>query len=197
MGAREDILSAVKRRTGSSPHPERYVAPRIEGSLPERFAERATAEFAEVRFLERMTDVPDVVAEILRQRNLPAAIHVPPNRQIEAFPWGKGLELLGTPPGADDAALAIAPFAIAETGTLVYSAAPDAPASWHFRPGLEIAVVAAANILPHLEDVLARLSPLASTVNLVTGPSRTGDIEQTMELGAHGPKALSILVVKG
>jgi L-lactate dehydrogenase complex protein LldG len=45
--------------------------------------------------------------------------------------------------------------------------------------------------------VLARLKgSLPHTVNLVSGPSRTGDIEQTLELGAHGPKALAILVVK-
>ena len=40
-----------------------------------------------------------------------------------------------------------------------------------------------------------RRAALPSTINLVTGPSRTGDIEQTMELGAHGPKALAVLVV--
>ncbi|MDE2182836.1 MAG: LUD domain-containing protein [Alphaproteobacteria bacterium] len=103
-----------------------------------------------------------------------------------------------TPPGPNDAAVSVAPFAIAETGTLVFLSGPAAPPSWHFRPGLEIAVIAAGNILPTLEDVLARIRehPLPSTVNLVTGPSRTGDIEQTIELGAHGPKTLSIVIVR-
>jgi L-lactate dehydrogenase complex protein LldG len=60
-------------------------------------------------------------------------------------------------------------------------------------------VVGANDILPHMENVLQRLKAageLPSTVNFVTGPSRTGDIEQTLELGAHGPKALAILIVE-
>ena len=58
----------------------------------------------------------------------------------------------------------------------------------------------ADSILPHLEEVLAKVKTrgdFPSTINLVTGPSRTGDIEQTLELGAHGPKALAILIVDG
>ncbi len=68
------------------------------------------------------------------------------------------------------------------------------PASWHFRPGFEIAILRAADIVAHLEDV--KLGTLPATVNLITGPSRTGDIEQTLELGAHGPKALAVLIVR-
>ena len=50
-----------------------------------------------------------------------------------------------------------------------------------------------------MENALARIKAkgaLPHTINFVTGPSRTGDIEQTLELGAHGPKALAILIVK-
>ena len=103
-----------------------------------------------------------------------------------------------TPPGPDDAALTRAPFGIAETGTLAYPSAATQPASWHFRPGLEIAVLKAGDIVPHMENVLARVKArgMPATLNFVTGPSRTGDIEQTLELGAHGPKALAILIVK-
>ena len=62
---------------------------------------------------------------------------------------------------------------------------------------LEIAILRAGSIVAELEDVLAALPDgLPSTLNLVSGPSRTGDIEQTMELGAHGPKALAVLVIK-
>ncbi len=59
-------------------------------------------------------------------------------------------------------------------------------------------MLSADAILPHLEEVLAKVKARGEfprTLNLVTGPSRTGDIEQTLELGAHGPKALAILIV--
>jgi len=64
---------------------------------------------------------------------------------------------------------------------------------------LEVSIVRPGAIVAELEDVLTDLRAkggLPSTLNLVSGPSRTGDIEQTMELGAHGPKSLAVLVLK-
>jgi len=200
MSAREEILANIRaRRTGRRAHPPRYEAPALPAAATATFAERAVAQAAEVRRLTSLAEVPAAIADILRARNLAAEIHLPPDPKAAALSWEGGIALLRTPPGPDDAALAFAPYGIAETGTLVYASSPATPASWHFRPGLEIAVIGASDILPRWEDVLARLrkaGPLPSTLNLVTGPSRTGDIEQTLELGAHGPKALIILIVE-
>jgi L-lactate dehydrogenase complex protein LldG len=165
------------------------------------FAKRAGLANAVVREIDGLADVPRAVAELLRERNMEASVHVPPDPAMQGLDWQStpGLERKTMPPGPDSAALNFAPFAIAETGTLVYAASPERPASWHFRPGFEIAVLKASDIENRLEDVLARLKAAGSlphTVNLVTGPSRTGDIEQTLELGAHGPKALAILIVR-
>lgn len=198
MNARADILSAIRaRRMRTAPLPESYAPPPA-SDLVASFAVRARLANAEVHFLQNEADVPQAVAELLRARNLPAVVHVPPN--ASGLPWAStpGLTLEHAAPDPEDVAVAIAPFGIAETGTLAYAAAPDAPASWHFRAGFEIALLHADAILPHMEDVLARLKAggLPSTVNFVTGPSRTGDIEQTLELGAHGPKALAILIVQ-
>jgi L-lactate dehydrogenase complex protein LldG len=61
---------------------------------------------------------------------------------------------------------------------------------------LEIAILRAADVVGELEDVMAKLGGvLPSTLNLVSGPSRTGDIEQTIQLGAHGPFRVHIVVV--
>jgi L-lactate dehydrogenase complex protein LldG len=200
MSAREDILSNIRARSsGRRTHPPRYEPPALPSDLPKHFAERAMAQAAEIRVVASLADVPLAVADILRGRNMAAQVHLPPDPKAEALSWDGGIALRRDPPGPDDAALAFAPFAIAESGTLVYAAAKDTPPSWHFRPGLEIAVIRAADILASWEDVLARLrkeGTLPSTLNLVTGPSRTGDIEQTLELGAHGPKTLAILIVE-
>jgi L-lactate dehydrogenase complex protein LldG len=198
MSAREDILAAIHARPykGAAPPPA-YAAPAIAHAV-EVFAERARLANAEVRFIDSEADVPQAIAELLRARNLPSIIHVPPNASNLAWESAPGLTPDVSAPGPDDAAVALAPFGIAETGTLAYPTGANAPASWHFRAGFEIAVLRADSILPHMEDVIARLKAdgLPSTVNFVTGPSRTGDIEQTLELGAHGPKALAILIVK-
>lgn len=201
MSSRDEILSAIRlRRVRNEKRPSPYRPAPIDGDAIAQFARRAASQAAEVRHVASMDDVPAAVADILRSRNMQAVIHMPPNSSVDQLPWqsAPGLTRETSPPGPEDAALALAPYAIAETGTLAYASAPDAPASWHFRAGLEIAVLRAGAILPHLEEVLAKVKTRGEfprTLNLVTGPSRTGDIEQTLELGAHGPKALAILIV--
>lgn len=201
MSGRDEILSAIRlRRVRNEPRPSPYHPAAIDGDLVAQFAKRAASQAADVRHVATMDDVPAAIADILRGRNMQAVIHLPPGSAGDQLPWqsAPGLTRETSPPGPDDAAFAIAPYAIAETGTLAYTSAPETPASWHFRAGLEIAVVRADSIQPHLEEVLAKVKShgeFPRTLNLVTGPSRTGDIEQTLELGAHGPKALAILIV--
>ncbi|HEX4079455.1 MAG TPA: LUD domain-containing protein [Rhizomicrobium sp.] len=201
MSAREDILSDIRaRRSGPVPKPAPYLVAPPGDDLAGHFADRARGAAARVSILGGADEIPAVIADVLRARNLPAIVHLPPDPSLDNLAWSSapGLTLVHNAPGPDDTAVGTASFAIAETGTLVYTAAAARPASWHFRPGLEIALVAAESIQADLEQVLTRMKQrgaLPSTINLVTGPSRTGDIEQTLELGAHGPKELVILIV--
>jgi L-lactate dehydrogenase complex protein LldG len=194
MTARDEILANIRaRRVVQAPRPAPYRAPKTEGDPVEAFAKKLSAAHAEVRMLDDAAEIPTAVADILRARNMAPQVHMPP----DAAPLDlSGVQVLGTPPGPFDAAVTRAPFAIAETGTLAYASGAGAPASWHFRPLLEIAILRAGDVVGELEDVLARLGTLPATLNLVSGPSRTGDIEQTMELGAHGPKGLVVLLVR-
>ncbi len=193
MSARDDVLASIRMRTKpKAPKPPAYRAPSIPSDPVTAFATKARAASAEVRILDGEGEIPNAVAELLRGRNLGARIHLAPGSDLAAVDWQLSVER--SPPGPDDATVTRAPCAIAETGTLVQPAREASPASWHFRPGFEIAILRAADIVAHLEDV--KLDPLPATVNLITGPSRTGDIEQTLELGAHGPKALAILVIR-
>jgi L-lactate dehydrogenase complex protein LldG len=202
MSARAAILATIRarRHARAEPQPSRWHQPATPNSLLEHFKDRAGAAAAHVEKIASIQEIPKRVAEALRARNLSATVHLPPDAALGGIDWSTapGLSLKHDPPGPEDAALAIAPFGIAETGTLVYPASVTRPASWHFRAGLEIAVIAADCIQADLETVLARISSegvFPSTINLVTGPSRTGDIEQTLELGAHGPKEIVILIV--
>ena len=196
MGVREDILTSIRSRTRPAvPKPGPYRAPAITSDLVSAFVTKAEAANTEIRILEREDEIPTAIAEILRARNLAARIHLPPNSDVTGL---DALTVLPDPPGPDDTAVTRAPLAIAETGTLVQPARGASPASWHFRPGFEIAILKASDIVAHFEDALVRLKKqnLPATINLITGPSRTGDIEQTLELGAHGPKALAILILR-
>jgi L-lactate dehydrogenase complex protein LldG len=191
MSAREAILSAIRaRKRGAAPAPEPApYRPTFATADPVAdFAARARAANTEVHVLASEAEVPAAVARILRAHNLAARVHLPPGSDVDA-----GVEAVRTPPGPDDTAVTRVSAAIAETGTLVQLARAGAPASWHFRPGFEIAILNAGDVAAHWEDVA--FDPLPPTVNLITGPSRTGDIEQTLELGAHGPKQLCVLIV--
>ncbi|HEX4160710.1 MAG TPA: LUD domain-containing protein [Rhizomicrobium sp.] len=207
MNAREEILSAIRARraspgTAGLPAKDGWDArgPKTNDDNLAHFTRRAKAAAAQVNVLGSTEEIPATVADALRSRNLPAIVHLPPDSLLEEISWSSapGLSVVRNIPSGDDVAVAIACYAIAETGTLVYPASPVRPPSWHFRPGVEVALLAADNIYTCLEDVLEQITrrgALPSTINLVTGPSRTGDIEQTLELGAHGPKELIILIV--
>jgi L-lactate dehydrogenase complex protein LldG len=194
VSARDEILGAIRARTRApAPEPAPYRAPVPQGDLLAAFATKARAVDAEVRIVDGADAVPAVIAQMLRARNLPAEIHIAPDADLAL---DTTLAVSHAPPGPDDTAVTRAPLAIAETGTLVQPARKGSPASWHFRPGFEIAILRASDIVTSLEAALAKIGALPATVNLITGPSRTGDIEQTLELGAHGPKELAVVVVK-
>ncbi len=87
---------------------------------------------------------------------------------------------------------------VAETGSLVRCSGAD-PVRRHFLAEAHVVVLAAGQIVARIEDLWARLArgPWPRAVNLITGPSRTADIEQRLQLGAHGPRQLHIVLVEG
>ncbi len=89
--------------------------------------------------------------------------------------------------------------AVAETGSLVLISGPDSPTTLNFLPDVHIAVVRREQMVAHIEDVWSRLRAelreMPRTVNFITGPSRTADVEQTIQLGAHGPRSLHVVLV--
>ena len=94
--------------------------------------------------------------------------------------------------------------AIAETGTLMLVSGADTPTTLNFLPDTHIVVLRAGQVVAGYEDgwdlVRARAggdpASWPRTVNLITGPSRTGDIEQRIQLGAHGPRRLHVVLVE-
>lgn len=197
MTGREAIFSSIRaRQLAPSAKPAPYNAPKTADDLAEAFAKKLSKQGADVRMLDSMHGVSAAILDILRKHNLAARVHIPRDSTVAHL---SNLEIRHEPPGAFDAAITSVSYAIAETGTLVYVAEKGMPASWHFRPLLEIAIVRADAFVARFEDVLIALHTkdgLPSTLNLVSGPSLTGDIEQSREVGAHGPKFLAVLILR-
>jgi len=75
----------------------------------------------------------------------------------------------------------------------------ESPSATFLLPETHVAIVRADQVVPGMEDAFARIradhEALPRAINLVSGPSRTGDIEQTIVLGAHGPRRLHVVLV--
>lgn len=148
--------------------------------------------------------VPGAVADYLKAGNLPQRIRMAPALESQGLPWDGQplLEVTSGPARADDQTSVTGAFAaIAETGTLLLHSDSDTPTTLNFLPENHIVVLQASQIVGAYEDAWDRLrqifgpGALPRTVNFITGPSRTADIEQTIQLGAHGPRRLHIVVV--
>jgi len=159
--------------------------------------ERMSSTLDEVASLE---DVPAAVGRYLAACELPRQGVVWPT--LAALDWrGAGLDVVARGVTADDPVGITGCFcAIAETGTLMLCSGPETPAATSLLPETHIAVVPVSRIVAGMEEAWALLrtecgAVLPRAVNFVSGPSRTGDIEMTIVLGAHGPYRVHLLLV--
>jgi L-lactate dehydrogenase complex protein LldG len=121
------------------------------------------------------------------------------SRPLAALDWPAALEVLTGAAVRDDETSVTPCFAaVAESGGIVTLSGPETPSTLNFVPDNHVVVVHAAQVLRHFEDVWTQWRAsgrsLPRTVNVISGPSRTADIEQTIQLGAHGPRRLHILL---
>lgn len=201
-GARERILAAVRARGGRDDGiPEAPPPPPPAPADLDAFCARLEAAGATVERVAGPEEVPAAVARHLAARNLaPRAVVAP---ALAGLPWAAApmLEVRkGTAGAEDEVAVVPALAGVAETGSLVHASGPDDPTINHFLPDNAVAVLRAGDLAGGLEEALALARggvAMPRAVCLITGPSRTGDIEQRIELGAHGPRALHVVVTEG
>jgi L-lactate dehydrogenase complex protein LldG len=167
------------------------------------FARLAMAVMTDVRRLATLQEVPAAVSSYLRQHNLPQKIVLAPEPVLDRANWDSQPLLRvrrGTAVDADAVGVTLAIAGVAETGTLVLASSPERPTLLAYLPETSVVVVGADWIEASYEDawesVRAMPGGVPRSVNFVTGPSRTADIAQKLELGAHGPKRLLVLIVE-
>ncbi len=212
MSARDRILARVRRATGGGDRVAVAVRLGQRDALPAlvpasaqtrgeariaQFIDKATSVDATVSRLASLDDLPAALADELRNRNLPAAIRTGADAAF-ARDWGTVEHTTGPGRLDEPATLSRAELGMAETGTLVLASGPQNPVTLTFLGETHFVVVAADDIKAGFEDMWAEWRSRAldpRTVNMVTGPSRSADIGQTLQLGAHGPVALHVFVV--
>ena len=100
----------------------------------------------------------------------------------------------GTAPD-EAAAISVARWGIAETGSVVIHSAPDQPILNAMLPRHWLVAVEETRILPFLDDYAALAKPAPRNAVLITGSSGTTDIEGYFVRGAHGPGFVHVLLI--
>jgi L-lactate dehydrogenase complex protein LldG len=219
--AREAILGRVRKalgRTAADPWVRTealaYLAarrqgprPALPGDLVACFLERSVAMASTVERIPDRAAIPRAVARYLDGLDLPARIAAQKSHEGVCWPefadldWsGAGLAIEARPTaGGDRLGITGCLCAIAETGTLVVMSGAATPTGTVLLPDTHVAVVRADQVVAGMEEAFERTRAgrdgLPRALNLISGPSRTGDIEQTIVLGAHGPYRLHILLM--
>ena len=223
--SRDTVLGRVRQalgKTGTDPaavaEAQAYLDAHARGPVPAFDADRV------LRFIRRAGDMESTVARVSHRNEIPAAVaayldalelapalvaQLGSQKVHRGVCWPEfadldwtqaGLSIEARPTVGDDRLGITGVFcAIAETGTLVILSGADTPTATTLLPDTHVAIVSANRIVDTMEDAFALVrkerGSVPRAINMISGPSRTGDIEQTIVLGAHGPFRVHILVV--
>jgi len=201
-GRRAAMLERIKT------HPRNLVPQRAQIPHAQQvalFTAKVEALTVTVDSVPSEKDVPGKIADYLTQHNLPAQLRVAPDPLLQNLPWSdRPMLQVDYGHGRSQDLVSVTPaFAgIAETGTLMLHSSSTTPTTLHFVPDHHLVVMKESQITGSLEDAFQRLRDKLGdvdnwprTVNFVTGPSRTADIEGVPVLGAHGPRRLHIVLI--
>jgi L-lactate dehydrogenase complex protein LldG len=214
--ARAAIFSRIREAQKRPPEPtsaeldevRQYLASHAAGPRPDigtdlvaRFRQQAERTSQTLDAVNSLDEVPAAAARYLAGLGLPAQAIA--WKTLDELPWQtSGLAVEFRKPVNEDLVGVTGCFcAVAETGTLMLLSSPDTFSSAALLPETHIAVVPVSRIVPAIEDAFAlakaERGELPRATNFISGPSRTGDIEQTIVLGAHGPYRVHVILING
>ncbi|WP_072573368.1 LUD domain-containing protein [Granulibacter bethesdensis] len=184
-------------------HPRHTIPERARKPAAERrtdFIARVQKEFGTTEEVASSSDIPSAIARYLASRGLPGAVTVAPHPALHSLDWSaSGIETeWGRVHGTESVSVQYAFAGISETGTLMMPSAPERPVTLNVLTETAIAVLPVERIVGAYEDawdlLRTEIGAMPRSVMLITGPSRSGDIEQQLELGAHGPRNTHIIL---
>jgi len=199
LGREEMAASVVTELDRGLREPKSRILPRVDGDVVEHFLGLAQVLSMTIARVARRADVSTAAVDYLTARDLSRKLVVA--SALKDLQWPAGIEVRHGATVREDPVSVTACFAaIAETGSLVMLSGPETPTTLNFTPDDMIAVLHRRDIVAHQEEVWQRIrrerKALPRTINLVSGPSRTADIEQVVQLGVHGPRRVHVILVE-
>jgi L-lactate dehydrogenase complex protein LldG len=222
-GGRETVLSSLRRALRVTPDDAvrgAAVAARLEGegaggpslalgrlsgdAAVQAFVTRAQGLSASVEHVAEIEGLGSAAARVIRRLSLPPRVVIASDPLLQRGMPGFAVQGIaaraGRPEATDTAGVSLAAAAVAETGVVMMTSRPETPTSLNLLPELWICAVPRSRIVGSYEEALALLGRdhglrLPRAVNFIGGPSRTGDIEEILQLGAHGPKTVHLVII--
>lgn len=193
--AAADAPAVVQRVSAHARGPQ----PQWKADTRERFLAKLAKVAGTHAVIASREAIVAAVADYLAAQGLPQRLAAAPHPLLTGVAWPQAWQVESRAArGEDRVGLAVAFCGIAETGSLMLLSGPDSPTSLNFLPDDFLCVLPESRIVPRLEDAWTLLRDerggLPRATNIVTGPSRTADVEQTIQLGAHGPRRLHVLL---
>ena len=214
MSSRDVILGRIRDalgRTGSDvPNQEallerttqhaRHIEPIFAEPPEQRFQQKLEAAAATFARVDHIDDVASEIERYLGSLALPFKLVSSGDPLIRSITWPSSFEVSQrVPTGEDLVGITATLYGIAETGTLMLASGETRPTSLNFLPDYHIVVLRRDQLVTRMEDawdgLRQQFSGMPRTVNFISGPSKTADVEQTVEYGAHGPRCLHVVMV--
>lgn len=169
----------------------------------ELFREMATGAAAELIDISSMEELPDAVSAWLQKHDFKSIVSASDAclNVLDWSPLGEIKREQRVAQSGDVASLTTSMAGIAETGTLMLYSRPESPTTLNFLPDCHLVVLKESDIVGSYEDAWQKVreahpEQMPRTVNMITGPSRSADIGQKLQMGAHGPCVLVIFILK-
>ena len=211
--ARQNILEKIRQANQHVPqvdssgivserlqrHP-RGPQPHWNEDLLTRFThkvEQAAASYADVKTDQ---DIVNAVMAYLAEHSLEEKLVRTFTPILNELNWPASMQVeTRAATSLDMVVLVEADAAIAETGSVVICSSENTPVSLNFLPDHYLCVFRKNSIVNTMEDIwdlIRQNSPmLPRAINIITGPSRTADVEQIIQMGAHGPRRVHLLLL--
>lgn len=214
MNVRERILGKLRASAPKAPLPVPEIEAENGNPIPrstfvQELSQRLRAMRAEV--IETSEEAwPDALAQVVRTKAIRTILFAPQAastaRAVEAQPSGVSAVLFDRPIwewknmlfSDIDAGFTEADSALANVGALIMRTGPNEPRTLSLVPPVHIVLIRSSKIFPDMLSAARSqnwVANMPTNLVMVSGPSKTSDIQQTLAFGAHGPKELVVLLI--
>lgn len=190
-------LSIVQQRIQSH---TRGPVPVFSKSNIQQFTLKVEKVSGSVAAIKNNSELPSAVANYMQSIGVENKLVAASSSILRDANWPTDFQLeYRQAISSDTTSISVAYAGIAETGSLILHSATQTPTTLNFLPDNFICVIEAEKIQVCMEDIWDMFRKdnqgIPRAINIITGPSRTADVEQTIQLGAHGPRRLHVIII--